>query len=481
MVDSEDVASGHMGYARHECKEKRAGLFSGPRASQFGRMKGLLRHPVFAPLFAAQVIALLGTGLMTVALGLLAYDLAGARAGAVLGTAYAIKMLAYVGLSPVAAALVVRLPRKVVLVGADLLRAGVALALPFVTEVWQVYGLIFLLQSASATFTPAFQATIPDVLPDERDYTRALSLSRLAYDLENLASPALAALLLGAMGYHWLFAGTVAGFLASAVLVARTAVPAAAEAAARGSFAARLTRGLAIYLATPRLRGLLALNLAAATGGAFVIVNTVLVVREIFGGGERALAVAMMAFGAGSMGVALGLPRLLDHLSDRAVMRGAGLGLGAVMAVTGAAIWAGGWPGWPVFLGLWSLLGACYAGILTPTGRLLRRSSHAEDRATVFTAQFALSHACWLAAYPAAGYLAVQIGLAPALSLLGVPALAAALLAGHLWPAGDPRMPPHAHPDLPPDHPHLRAHGIGPQHAHPYVIDALHPAWPVGR
>jgi hypothetical protein len=39
--------------------------------------------------------------------------------------------------------------------------------------------LIFLLQAASAGFTPTFQATIPDILPDEKDYTRALSLSRL--------------------------------------------------------------------------------------------------------------------------------------------------------------------------------------------------------------------------------------------------------------------------------------------------------------
>ena len=77
-----------------------------------------------------------------------------------------------------------------------LMRAGVALALPFVTEVWQVYVLIFALQSASAAFTPTFQATIPDVLPEEARYTRALSLSRLAYDLENIVSPTLAALLL---------------------------------------------------------------------------------------------------------------------------------------------------------------------------------------------------------------------------------------------------------------------------------------------
>ena len=46
----------------------------------------------FRHLFSAQIIALFGTGLATVALGLLAYELAGADAGAVLGTALAIKM-----------------------------------------------------------------------------------------------------------------------------------------------------------------------------------------------------------------------------------------------------------------------------------------------------------------------------------------------------------------------------------------------------
>ncbi|WP_292201484.1 hypothetical protein, partial [Mesorhizobium sp.] len=30
-----------------------------------------------------------------------------------------------------------------------------------------------ILQSASAGFTPTFQATIPDVLPGEKDYTKA--------------------------------------------------------------------------------------------------------------------------------------------------------------------------------------------------------------------------------------------------------------------------------------------------------------------
>ena len=92
------------------------------------------------------------------------------------------------GVAPVATAFAERLPRRTVLVALDLLRAAVALCLSFVTEVWQVYVLIFVLQLASAGFTPTFQATIPDVLPEEARYTRALSLSRLAYDLESLLS-----------------------------------------------------------------------------------------------------------------------------------------------------------------------------------------------------------------------------------------------------------------------------------------------------
>ena len=136
-------------------------------------MLAVLANRTYRHLFAAQVIALLGTGLLTVALGLLAFELAGENAGAVLGTALAIKMIAYVGVAPVASAFAERVPRRAMLVALDLVRAGIALFLPFVTEIWQIYILIFVLQAASAGFTPTFQTTIPDVLPDEARYVWA--------------------------------------------------------------------------------------------------------------------------------------------------------------------------------------------------------------------------------------------------------------------------------------------------------------------
>lgn len=429
----------------------------------------LFTNRTWRHLFAAQVIALTGTGLATVALGLLAWQLAGADAGLVLGTALAIKMIAYVTLSPIAAALAAHLPRRGLLVALDLVRALVALALPFVTEVWQVYLLIFLLQAASAGFTPAFQATIPDVLTDEEDYTRALSLSRLAYDLESLLSPVLAAALLTVVSFPVLFLGTVIGFLGSALLVVSARLPAPAPMPPRG-IRDRTTRGLRLYLATPRLRGLLAVNFAVSAAGAMVLVNTVVLVKSRFGLGESEVALALAAFGGGSMAAALMLPRLLHRLPDRKAML-----TGAVLMTLATA--AGPLAGsLGALMALWLVMGLGYGLGLTPGGRLLRRSATPEDRPALFAAHFALSHACWLVTYPLAGRFGAAFGmdatfvLLAALTALGVVATLA------IWPASDSAELPHDHAALPADHPHLQAHGR--PHAHAVVIDELHPHWP---
>ena len=54
-------------------------------------MPTVLANRTYRHLLSAQIVALVGTGLATVALGLLAYDIAGGHAGEVLGTALAIK------------------------------------------------------------------------------------------------------------------------------------------------------------------------------------------------------------------------------------------------------------------------------------------------------------------------------------------------------------------------------------------------------
>ena len=435
-------------------------------------MLSVLADRTYRHLFLAQVVALLGTGLATVALGVLAYDLAGDGAAMVLGTVFTIKMVAYVGIAPIAGAFADRVNRRALLVALDLVRGAAALCLPFVTEVWQVYVLIFLLQSASAAFTPTFQATIPDVLPEEARYTRALSLSRLAYDLENIVSPTLAALLLAVMSYNSLFLGTVVGFAASALLVVSVLLPSPKASEPRGIYD-RTTRGIRIYLATPRLRGLLALNLAVSSAGAMVLVNSVILVRGQLGLNDSALAWTMFAFGAGSMIAALLLPRVLDNLADRPVMVAGAWTMVAALLALAAAILVTGLT-WPLLLGIWLVIGIGYSTVQTPSGRLLRRSAHAEDRPAVFAAQFALSHACWLVTYPLSGWLMTAFGTVPALLVLAGVALAGIVTAMRFWPTGAPEVVEHSHDNLPLDHPHLQGHR---HHTHALVIDDAHPRW----
>jgi MFS family permease len=411
-------------------------------------MLSVLKNRTFRHMFAAQVIAITGTGLATVALGLIAYDLAGAEASMVLGVALTIKMLSYVTLAPIAAALASQFSRCKWLVSLDILRALVALALPFVSEIWQIYVLIFVMQAASAGFTPAFQATIPDVLSDDDDYTNALSLSRLAFDIESLLSPALAALLLTLVAADALFFGTAAGFVASALLVVSVTLPTPrpSPVASRGIYE-RTTLGIRIYLRTPRLRGLLGLSATAAAISSIVIINTVVIIRSELNLTENRVALALACFGAGSMLAAMALPRLLSQMPDRRVMScGAGiailsqLGLAAITLVGGASLTS--------VMITWFLSGLGYSAILTPSGRLLKRSAPPEDRPAVFAAQFTLSHGCWLLTYPLAGWSMSRLGMAPSGLLLSAIAILGLIYARRQWPAHDPEtLPPQGPPD----------------------------------
>jgi len=457
-----------------------------------GSLAAPLANRVYRRLFLAQVSALVGTGVTTVALALLAYQLAGEAAGAVLGIALTLRIVAFVLIAPVVGAYAHVLPRRQLLIGLDLVRAATVLLLPFVDAIWQIYLLVFLVNACSAGFTPLFQATIPDVLPNEAEYTRALSLSRLAYDLEQLLSPTLAGLLLLVLSFDALFALNGIAFLISAALIRSVLLPRPAAAERPEGVLAKVAYGMRLYLATPRLRGLLVLSTAVAAAGAMVIVNTVVYVRDYLGAGETGVAIAFAASGAGSMLAALLLPRLLDRFPERPFML-AGGGIMALAMALGIAK-----PGLFALLPVWFLIGAGSSLIQTPAGRLLRRSCHAEDRPAIFAAQFALSHVAWLVTYPLAGLAGTAFGLVWTFVLLGVIVVAATIAAARLWRRDDLEVLEHDHTPI--EHAHLHVHDEhhrhehvgweGPEphrhphrhvpqrHRHRYVVDVHHQHWP---
>ncbi len=444
-------------------------------------MVSLFQVRDYRHLFGAQLVALAGNGLATVALGLLAYQLAGPNAGGVLGTALAIKMVMYVVIAPIAGAYACRFDRRRLLVGLDLTRAAVVMAMPFASEVWHVFALVALLQSASAAFTPTFQAVLPDILPDERDYTRALSYSQLASTMETLLSPLLAAVLVTITSFHWLFAGTAIGFLLSAALVVSSRIP-NAQPSERYGVADRIFSGLRIFLATPRLRGLMGLNLTVAAVGSVVLVNTVNLVQEQLGRSEADVAWLLAANGGGVLVVALLVPRLLDRFAARTVMlSGSVIMVAAVFLAIGLSVApAGDWQ-WPALFPLWAMIGMGTGSILTPSGQVLRRSSDGGDRPALFAAQFSLSHGCWLLTYPIAGWVATAAGFTATWSVLAALAVLGTSAAFLCWPRREPDELWHTH-DGAVDPQHVVGATVlaegGYEHSHLFVIDQRHRSWP---
>ncbi|MCL6271321.1 MFS transporter [Sansalvadorimonas sp. 2012CJ34-2] len=428
-------------------------------------MNVLLSNRNYRHLFFAQITSLAGTGISTIALALLAYNLAGDRAGSVLGTALALKMFAYVILAPVIGAFAHKLPRKQWLAGLDLVRAGLILLLPFVSEIWHIYLLILAINSCSAGFTPVYQSVLPQVLPDKQQYMKALSWSRLAYDLEQLLSPTLAGLLLTVMSFRGLFIADAITFLLSGALIITAVIPAALQPERKKSIIHNLQFGIRSYLKTPRLRAVLGAYMAVASASAMAIVNTVIYVSEALNKSEQETAMAMAAMGFGSMLIALNLPRWLKKHEIRSVIL-----TGCIMIVAALAVGIS-LPSWSVFLLLWFVLGMGTSLIQTPVGALINRSCRESDSPAFFAANFSLSHLCWFFTYLLAGWGSATLGLTHAFMMMTALSLAGLLVALKTYPKHDPEELEHAHPgnDGEPE----------TVHSHHFVIDIDHPEWPV--
>ena len=443
-------------------------------------MTSPLANKSFRRLFAAQIFSLLGVGLLTVALSLAAFRIGGAEAGGkVLGMLLALKMVAYVVLAPLAETVLAGLPRKRAMVLLDLGRMLLLVPMAFVTEIWQVAGLAFAFFVLAAGFTPLFQSIVPDVLPEEETYTKALAWSRIAYTLEAVLSPVIAAALLNVASGETLFLAAALSFLGSVVALLITRFPDRKSDDRKGPFLKRASLGLRIYGRTPRLRGLFLLNLALSLAMAWVLVNSVVYAGSRLGDAERFFPMLMAFYGLGAAIGAVIVPQLLKASTERTVMLAGAYGF----ALAGAVFSLLPPMPFPALAVVWCAFGVASSLVLTPGGLVITRSAVSEDRAAVFAAQFSLSHAGWLVAYPLAGWLGGLVSLETSLLILSGACVLVATFGMSVWPADDPLARDHAHPELPADHPHLKevpADGPHHRHVHDFYIDELHPNWRQG-
>lgn len=380
-------------------------------------------------LFVAYLLASLATGVAVVGLSLLAFELTGDEQGAaaVIGAALSIKTLAYVAGAPLAAAFLSRAPRRPLMIGLDLVRAGALLLLPLAREPWHLFALIGVFTLANAAFTPAYQASVPGLLPDPADYAKSLSRSRLAGELEGVVSPLLAAALLTALSVRGVFVATMIAFLLSAALIARTRLT---DRAPPDRPLAMLGKGFGALFGPTPLRGLAPMALAAGAGAAVVMVETIPLVRGRFGLGAEEAAMALAACGAGAVAGALALPALLRRFGPRRLMLSGGaltaLALGAALTIDRFG----------TLLALWAAIGAATALAQAPALALIREAAPPEAQQAVYAANFSLSTAAAGLCYATAGAVGTLGSLSGATGVLAIVAAVATLGAALRWRRG---------------------------------------------
>src|SRR5690606_30869400 len=112
----------------------------------------------------------------------------------------------------------------------------------------------------------------------------------------------------------------------------------------------------------------------------------------------------------------------------------------AALFVTAAWLAVGPGPavGWAALGLCWLALGMGTSAVNTPSARLLRNECTEQELPSVFTAQFSLSHACFLLTYPLVGWLGTHAGPGIAATVSALVATLATTAAARTVPADRP-------------------------------------------
>lgn len=147
-----------------------------PDRSAVARLFG--SHDFFR-LWIAQVVSALGDWIGFLAIVVVADRVGGSSSGAAISLVMTARMVPGFFLAPVAGVLVDRWDRKHLMVGCDLARAAVIMAIPFVNSLWALVIASLLLEVGTLLWSPAKEASVPNLVPSGQ-LTAANSLSLIA-------------------------------------------------------------------------------------------------------------------------------------------------------------------------------------------------------------------------------------------------------------------------------------------------------------
>ena len=376
--------------------------------------------------FFSQLISLSGTWMQMTAQSWLVLELTGrATAGSALGLMVALQFLPMLLFGVWGGVIADRLDKRRTLIWTQSSAAVLAVALFLivltgVTQLWMIYVLAFLLGCVTVFDNPARQAFVIEMVgPD--DVANAVGLNSAVFNSARLVGPALAGVLIHAIGISPSFLLNAISFVPviAALVAMRTSELANVNPVPRSR--GQIREGLRYVWSTPVLRSTLLLVTVVATFGFNQIIVLPLLAKYVFHGGPGLYGALFATMAAG--GLIGGLGAAARSRPSRSMLIGSAVGfsvLAMLVSLAPNAVWA--------MVGLVPM-GICSMTFIATANSTLQLSARHEMRGRVMALYALVFLGSTPLGGPLIGWISQQWGARSGLFVGGAVSLVAALAA----------------------------------------------------
>jgi dTMP kinase len=420
----------------------------------------LFGSPGFFRLWLAQVVSATGDWIGFLAVVAIAGRVGGGSGAAAVSLVMTARMVPGFFLAPLAGVLVDRCDRKKVMVCADLARAAVLLSLPFIDTLWALVIASLLLEVATLLWSPAKEASVPNLVPSGH-LTTANSLSlAAAYGTFPIASLLFALLQkagdslesvsvlsfarFGEAGSTAIYFDVLT-FVASALFISTLVLPPARRSRRSrrdedidvdfGATFRELREGWQFMFTTPIVRAVMLALATGLVGGGMIVPLGDVFSREVLGGGPAGFGVLLSAMGFGMAVGVIVLSAVQRRLPKTTVFTGSALGAGislfaaaSVSSFTPALLFVGS-------------LGLCAGSIYVLGFTILHENVLDDLRGRIFASLYTLVRFCLLLSFALGPLLADALDSVRLTLWLAAATIVAAGFVSLLSLRGAPRHP----------------------------------------
>jgi MFS family permease len=394
-------------------------------ASGLAHMFRALRHRNFRLFISGQVISLVGTWMQNVAESWLVYRLT--HSELLLGTAWFCSQIAVFALGPLGGLAADRFSRHKLVIVTQTLAMLQAFALAVLTlsgwiRVWHLLVMACLLGAINAFDMPGRQALVIQMTSKE-DLLNAISLNSATFNAARVVGPAIAGLVVAALGEGVCFLLNGISFLAVIGCLLAMRLPRFDRPAPQSPWG-HLADGFRYVGRNPSVRRVLALMGAATLAGTPLMVLIPVFADGIFHRGSQGLGFLMGAMGVGAVAGTLLLARRTRVSALPGVMAWSGAAVGSAYLAFAVS------PSFWVSLAIMPAIGFFVMQQMASANTTIQTRIHDEYRGRVM-AIYAMT-VVGLVPFGslASGALAGHYGPRPTVALGGLLALSAAALFG---------------------------------------------------